>query len=406
MKNRDGTNRWYVLGLTAASLALSFAMPQICVSVMFKEISDELSLSPVEIGMVWGTVHLAGLFALFVGGLLADRYGAKRILVITCFLAGVGGALRGVSEDFLSLAASTFLFGFMASIMFAGAIKAAATLFAGRRFGTANGIMAAGTGFGFTLGAMISATLLSPFLGGWRAVFFFYGAVSVVVSLLWLLTVKEAERAGTSGSESRLSLRQTGAQVLQVKSVWLMGLALLGFVGCVQGMSGYLPLYLRESGWTAAGADGTLAAFTGVGAMAAIPITVLSDRLGLRKTIIIPGLVVIIAGVALLPIANMANSAMVWVIMIVMGTFRDAGMTLCNTMTVEAEGVGPIYSGTAIGLMHTISRVGPIISPPVGNSLAIINPGAPFFLWAAFGLLAAFSLSFIKETGRRKARIH
>jgi MFS family permease len=403
MRNGDGTNRWYVLGLTAASLALSFAMPQICVSVMFKEISDELSLSPVEIGVIWGTVHLAGLFALFVGGLLADRYGAKRILVITCFLAGVCGALRGVSEDFFSLAASTFLFGFMASIMFAGAIKAAATLFVGRRFGTANGIMAAGTGFGFTLGAMISATLLSPLLGGWRNVFFFYGAVSVVVSLLWLFTVKEAERAGTSGSEGRLSLRQTGAQVLQVKSVWLMGLALLGFVGCVQGMSGYLPLYLRESGWTAAGADGTLAAFTGVGATAAIPITVLSDRLGLRKTIIIPGLLVIIAGVALLPLVD---NAMVWVIMIVMGTFRDAGMTLCNTMTVEAEGVGPIYSGTAIGLMHTISRVGPIISPPVGNSLAIISPGAPFFLWAAFGLLSVFSLSFIKETGRRKARIY
>ncbi|HEY79036.1 MAG TPA: MFS transporter [Dehalococcoidia bacterium] len=405
MANRDVTNRWYVLGLAAASLALSFAMPQICVSVLFKEISQELSLSPVEIGVVWGTVHLAGLFVLFVGGLLTDRYGAKRILVITCFLAGVGGALRGVSGDFFSLVASTFLFGFMVSIMFAGAVKAAAILFSGRQFGTANGIMAAGMGFGFTLGAMISATLLSPLLGGWRNVFFFYGAVSVIVSLLWLFTVKEAGQSGASGSGSGLSLRQTVAQVLPVKSVWLMGLVLLGFVGCVQGMSGYLPLYLRESGWTAAGADGTLAAFAGVGAMAAIPIAVLSDRIGLRKAIIIPGLVVIITGVALLPVANMADSAIVWIIMIAMGIFRDASMTLCNTMTVEAEGVGPIYSGTAIGLMHTISRVGAVISPPLGNSMVIISPASPFLLWAAFGLLAVVSLSFVKETGRRKVRI-
>jgi cyanate permease len=401
MENRDGTNRWYVLGLVVASLCLAFAMPQICVSVLFKEISDELSLSPVEIGVVWGTPHLAGLFALLVGGMLADRYGAKRILFVTCFLAGAGSALRGVSGDFFSLVASTFLFGFMVSIMFAGTIKAAATLFSGRRFGTVNGIMAAGMGFGFTLGAMVSATILSPLLGGWRNVFFFYGAISIVISLLWLFTVKEAGQAGASGSGSRLSPGQTVGQVLRVRSVWFMGVALLGFTGCVQGMTGYLPLYLRESGWTAAGADGTLAVFSGVGATAAIPIALLSDRLGLRKAIIIPGLAVIIAGVALLPVVS---SAVVWVIMIAMGILRDASMTLCNTVTVETKEIGPLYSGTAIGLVHTISRFGPVISPPLGNSLVVISPGSPFFLWAAFGILAIVSLSFVRETGRGRVR--
>jgi MFS family permease len=399
MENRSGTNRNYVLGLAAATLALGFAMPQISVSVLFKEISVELNLSPVEIGMVWGAIHLAGLFALLIGGLLADRYGAKHIMVFTCLLAGVTGALRGVSVDFFSLVASTFLFGFMTSIMFAGTVKAVATLFAGQRFGTANSIMGSGMGIGFTSGAMISATVLSPVLGGWRHVFFFYGAMSIVIGLLWLVTVKEVDRAEASGPKSRFSIRQTVSQVLPVKFVWLMGLVMLGYVGCVQGMSGYLPLYLRESGWTAVSADGTLAVFTGVGAIVAIPIAMWSDRLGSRKIIVIFGAMITALGMALLPLVD---SAVVWIIMIVMGACRDASMALCNTMTVEAEGIGPLYSGTAIGLMHTISRFGPVISPPLGNSMAAIYPGSPFFLWSGFALLALVVLSFLKETGRRK----
>jgi MFS family permease len=403
MENRSGTNRNYVLALGAASLALVFAMPMICVSVLFKEISGELNLSPVEIGMVWAAIHLAGLFALLIGGLLADRYGAKRVLVITCFLAGASGALRGVSIDFFSLASSTFLFGFMTSIMFAGTVKAVATLFTGQRFGTANSIMGSGMGIGFTSGAMISATVLSPVLGGWRHVFFFYGAIAIVIGLLWLVTVKEVNRAGASGPKSQFSIRQTVSQVLPVKFVWIMGLGMLGYVGSVQGMSGYLPLYLRENGWNAVSADGTLAIFTGVGSVAAIPIAMWSDRLGLRKAVIIPGAIITALGMALLPLVS---SPVLWVIMIVMGACRDASMALCNTMTVEAEGIGPLYSGTAIGLMHTISRFGPIISPPLGNSMAAIYPGSPFFLWSGFALLALVSFSFLKETGWRKSRIY
>jgi MFS family permease len=182
-----------------------------------------------------------------------------------------------------------------------------------------------------------------------------------------------------------------------------MGLVMLGYVGCVQGMSGYLPLYLRESGWTAVSADGTLAVFTGVGAIVAIPIAMWSDRLGSRKIIVIFGAMVTALGVALLPLVD---SAVLWVIMIVMGACRDVSMALCNTMTVEAEGIGPLYSGTAIGLMHTISRFGPVISPPLGNSMAAIYPGSPFFLWSGFALLALVVISFLKETGRRKDRIY
>ncbi len=391
--------RWHVLTLAALTCTFAFAMPQICMTVLFKEISGDLGLSLVEVGVVWGIPPLAALFSVLAGGLLADRYGAKRTIGLACLLAGLAGAMRGVSGDFASLALTTFLFGLLIWVIPASVFKTTATWFSGRQLVVANGVVSAGMGLGFAVGAMISATILSPLLGGWRNVLFLLGGISVIVGLLWLFAVREPARLGLAGSEGSVPLRQAIGRVFPIKAVWLLGLTLLGYIGCTQGMIGYLPTYLRDTGWTVASADGTLAAFNGVSTLGAIPLALLSGRLGLRRVILFPVLLITVVGVALLPLVG---SAVVWVLMIMMGFARDGFMAICLTMGTEAKGIGVVYAGTAVGLMQTIFNVGSFIAPPLGNSLAEANSGFPFFLWAAFGLLALFAFYFVKETEWRR----
>jgi YNFM family putative membrane transporter len=162
---------------------------------------------------------------------------------------------------------------------------------------------------------------------------------------------------------------------------------------------GYLPTYLRDSGWTIASADGTVAAFNGVSTLGVIPLALLSERLGLRKVVVFPILFITIVGVALLPLVS---NAMLWVLMVIVGFARDGTMAIALTMSTEAEGIGVVYAGTAAGLAQTMLSLGSFISPPLGNSLANINSGFPFFLWAAFGLLALVAFCFVKETGWRR----
>jgi len=398
INNESRSNyRWYVLALAALTCTFVVTMQQICMAVLFKEISDDLGLSKVEVGTVWGIPPLAGLFVVLLGGLLADRYGAKRTMSAACLLAGLVGALRGVSGDFTSLALTTFFFGLAMWIIPASAFKTTATWFSGRQLVLANGIVSAGMGFGFTVGAMISATIMSPLLGGWRNVLFLYGGVSIIVGLLWLFMVREPARVGLAGSEGSVPLRQAVARVISIRSVWLLGLTLLGYAGCIQGMIGYLPLYLRESGWAIASADGTVATFNGVSTLGAIPLALLANRLGLRKVILIPVLLITAAGIALLPLVS---NVIVWVLMVIVGFARDGVFAICLTMSTQAEGVGVAYAGTAIGLTQTILNIGTFTSPPLGNSLASINPGFPFFFWAALAFVAFLAFSLVRETGR------
>ena len=98
--NGNSRYKWNVLAIAALTHTFAVAMPRICIPVLFQEISGDLGLSLVERGWIWGIVALGGILTVLPGGLLGDRFGVKRVLVVACFLGGIAGALRGTSDDF------------------------------------------------------------------------------------------------------------------------------------------------------------------------------------------------------------------------------------------------------------------------------------------------------------------
>lgn len=169
--NSKSNYRWYILVLGVLTHSMVVSMPRMASPVLFKEISTDLGLSLAQIGSVWGMTSVAGIFLALIGGLLTDKFGVKRTLTIACIAAGVCGALRGLSNSFLSLSITMFLIGIMATIIPNTVHKTAGVWFAGKRLGLANAILSIGMTMGSMAASMISATILSPLLHGWRNVF-------------------------------------------------------------------------------------------------------------------------------------------------------------------------------------------------------------------------------------------
>ena len=90
------------------------------------------------------------------------------------------------------------------------------------------------------------------------------------------------------------------------------------------------------------------------------------------------------AGIGLLSIVE---GAIIWVAVLMVGGVRDGYMAVFMTAATELPGVGSAYAGTAIGLAMTLSRIGGLIAPPLGNSLARFGARVPFILWAVMTLL-------------------
>ena len=366
--------------------------------VLFPEITKDLGLDLVQMGTIWGIAGLAGVFVSLASGVIGDRFGLRRVLIIACLLVGLTGALRGIATSFAMLTAFVFANGIVRAIIPITVTKAITTLFRGRNLGMAQGVGAMGMGLGLMLGPLISATVMSPLLGGWRNVMFLYGGISAAVAVFWFFARTQPDQdASENPRRATPSLRKDLPVLLKNKGIWLLGIAMLFRMGGINGMTGYLPTYLVDRGWGEASAGATLAVFYAVSTAAVIPISTLSDRIGRRKAIMLTAVVVMTIGLVLL---SFVGGPEVWIIMAVSGLFMDSFMAIIVTKLMETEGIGVQHAGIALGIMFTIAPIGGALAPPIGNSLASISPGFPFIFWAGMSVIAFIAILFVKETGR------
>jgi MFS family permease len=363
------TYKWYVLALAALTHTFCAAIPVMCLPVLFKDISEDLGLSLVQIGLVWGFVGLPGVATGLLGGDIGDRFGPRRTLSVICVLAGMVGALRGLSNSFFTLSMTILVFSTIMPIIPMNVHKTCGVWFSKRQLGLANGVVSMGMALGFMAGTMFSATILSPWLGGWRNVLFFYGAISILIGLLWRAT-RPAPRdvTGRTDQVAKRSFRENLSHVGKLRDVWLLGLYLLGVQGCIQGALGYLPLYLRGLGWVEAAADSAAGSFHLASMVFVIPLA-------------------------------FANDVFKWTAIILAGIVRDGSMAIFMTLLIETDGVGVAYASTASGLVLSLSALGKLIAPPLGNGLAeLISPGSPFVFWAALAAGGWLGLYFVRES--------
>ncbi|OGO19918.1 MAG: hypothetical protein A2144_12790 [Chloroflexi bacterium RBG_16_50_9] len=368
--------------------------------MLFQEISDDLGLNLVQIGWVWGITGLAGLFAAIPAGLFSDKFGVTRTLFFACLLQGIFSALRGTAGGFISLTTIVFFFGLFGVPMSFTTHQAAGKWFSGRQLGFANGVLAMGMGFGVTVGSMVNATLLSPLFGGWRNLMFVYGAIAVIISLLWF----KARRSPPGQGEvvkppNKVPFREALSHVIRIRALWLIAVAYMFIVGFGNGIIGYLPLYLRSIGWTAVSADGALATMSAASVVGVVPMAMLSDKIGLRKGIISMTILLSIIGGGLL--AAFAGPT-VWLSAAMIGLVREGVSAILITMIMETEGVGAAYSGTALGVSMSLAFLGNFLGPPIGNRLAVINPSFAFIFWSGLAVVALIIFQFVRETGWKK----
>lgn len=379
--------KWYILSLAMLSYFLVAGMSRMCMPVLFKDISIDLDLSMLAIGTVWGMDPLAGVLVGLPAGLLADRFGMKYTMAVICIFAGVFGALRGLSENFISMASTMFLFGSVAATVPSVVPKIAAVWFSGRELGRANAALNVILAVGSMVATMCSATLFAVWLGGWRPVMYVIAIPCVLLGFMWWLTAREpAEGELPLRPVTTIPLGEALSKVIHSKEVWIMGYIALCNYGASMGTSGFLPIYLRDIGWSPTAADSAMTVLSGVSCVGVIPMALLSERLGSRKGVLLLGTSIMTLTLFLIP--HLGTSG-VWLMLIINGFLRSSTFTLLTLMIYEMKSIGRNLSGSAVGLMNTMGMFGAFAAPPIGNSLTGWDIGMPFYFWA---LLSAVSL--------------
>ena len=387
--------KWLILALSTFTFTFVVAMPQMSLPVLFAEISDDLGLSLVQVGWIWGIGSVLGILVGIIGGSIGDRFGPRRTLAVACVLMGIAGAARGLSSGFASLAVTTLITGLAQWSIPMNIHKTCGVWFPKEKLGMANGIVSMGMALGFLCGSFLAATILSPLLGGWRHVLFAYGVVAILFGIFWWRT---QEKTGNEDalSEHKTDFRKAVLHVMQSRNVWLFCIATACVSGCVNGMLGFLPLYLRNLGWAPVAADSTLASFHAMSMVFAIPVALLSDRLGSRRGMLMAAAALICLGTGLL---GVVGGALIPAAVLMAGISRDGFMAITMTAIIEVKGIGARFAGTAIGLNLSVMGIANVFSPPIGNWLERFGPGVPFLFWASLVGVSLLCYLFVQRTG-------
>lgn len=186
------------------SLSMLLYIDRVAISTARTPVSEAFNLSDTQFGWVLSSFALG--YALFQtpAGLLADRYGARRVLALIVALWSVFTALTGLAWSFASLLLFRFLFG----VAEAGAYPTCARAFYAwlptAERGLAQGINFSGSRLGAAFALPAVAWLIVT--AGWRGAFGILGALGVAWAFAWYAWFRNtpAEHPGVSEAERQL----------------------------------------------------------------------------------------------------------------------------------------------------------------------------------------------------------
>ncbi len=227
--------RWWALVAIAASV-LVVGLDLTVLNLALPTIATDLHASASDLQWISDAYSLVLAAVMLPAGLLGDRFGRKKVLIIALVLFGASSAACAYAVGTAELIAARAVLGIGASAVFPLSLSVIPVLFAPQERQRAIALMASATFISFPIGPIVGGYLLDHFW--WGSVFL----INVPVVVLALVAV--AFLLPESRSEQRPSVDYLG---VILSSAGLAGLT-YGFIKAGQ------------DGWTDAAALGTIAA--------------------------------------------------------------------------------------------------------------------------------------------------
>ena len=323
-------------------------------------------------------------------GWLCDRFSVYKLLALGILLWAGSTLLMGFAGGFTSLLVLRVMLGVGESLAFPGSSKIIARHVPPERRGVANSALAMGIALGPAVGTLAGGLMVAHW--GWRAMFFVFGALT----LLWLAPWRRAVRAI---SDERRYDHGAAVPVAAVISKWpLWSMSIVHSLGnyCFYFLLAWLPLYLTKSrGFSIT--EMTFLASLGYAVQGACAFVYghFSDwwtRSGRSEAAVRRWMMVAsqtLAAVSILALAY-AHSAVEIGILLCLAGAASASLSM-NLYAVAQMFAGPRASGTWVGVQNSFGNLsgifGPIVTGIIVDRAGYENAFILTAAVAAFGAL-------------------
>jgi predicted MFS family arabinose efflux permease len=381
----DRSNSPGYQALLTALLSLNFGIvlfDRNAISFLMPFIQPELGINNTQVGILAGALSLTWAVSALGIGVLADRFGSrKKLLILTTVAFSLCSFLSGIAASFVMLLGARLLMGLAEGGIMPISQSMIATEVSHKHRGAAMGFA---QGFGSSLmGSFVAPVVLVAFATayGWRESFFLAGVPGLLAALLMFMLIRPPRDAAMP--QARAAKTGSMREVLAERNIVLCVLIGILLVSYLVVTWAFMPLYLTQVRNYDAQTMGWLMGALGISAtIASFGIPALSDYVGRRVLTIVLSLVGLI-----LPLAALYFTGSTWGL----AALFFIGWTVTGTFplfmaTIPSESVSPTQVASALGLCMGVSEIlGGVLSPLIAG-YAADRMGLQAPLWMLFGL--------------------
>ncbi len=413
-----------VWGLGAMLYLIGF-FQRVAPAVISDELSLAFDLSAASLGNLSAFYFYSYVAMQIPTGLLADRWGPRRLLSLGALVAAMGTVVFAVAPNGGIAGIGRLLVGGSVAVAFVGMLKLASHWLPLKQYAMASGVAL----FAGICGAVFAGVPLQMSVAaiGWRAVMVAMALFTALlaVTIWWLVRDDPLERGYRSHApEHHESSVQLGVwagllEVMAYRNTWLLALVPGGIVGCLLSFAGLwgVPFLTSHYGLTPVGAATMTSTLMVAWALGGPVFGALSDRIGARKLPYVFGTWVVLIGWVVVVYVPGLPVWLLTAVLVIIGFFSGC---MIVGFAFAKESVPISLAGTVSGVVNSGVMSGPmLLQPAVGWMLDRMWQGqeqagvrvydlaayqAGFNLMLAWAVLAALLILFTRETRCRQTQ--
>ena len=326
------------------------------VSPLGPQVMQQYGLTADQLPLLFSAPMIPSIFLSLFAGLLIDKIGPKQIVGAGLIFTTIGCLIRVVASSYAMLLVGTMLTGISACFMMVGAAKILAGFYGPEGVNSKMGILMASSTIGMTI-----AMATSAYFPGVRSAFIFGCILALAGTVLWFAFMKNPESDASADGVGGPSLGECLRVVLKSPGVWLVSLGLAFIMGANVTISSYTPTVLGMKGIdaTTAGYLGSCITLGNFAGCFVAPACV--AKVGRQKPVLIAFALLAAIGVAFA--WQLPNVATLAIGLFLAGMFLGGMIPMMMSLPVQLEEVGPVFAGTAGGILSMVQVIGAVCLP-------------------------------------------
>ncbi len=415
-KTQSRTSKWLVIFSLVFAGEMIFSLPFHVARFFRPTLLSAFNLTNSNFGDILSVYGIMAMLAYFPGGIIADRFSARKLMSASLFATALGGVYMTFMPHHLGLGILYGYWGITTIFLFWAAMIKATREWGGKlNQGKAFGILDGGRGLAAATIATIAVFILSRVfpddinslsdhdrIAALKSVIWLYVFMTSVAGLfVWFIIPENTQNNKTKYANPLNGMRE----VIHNRNVWLQAIIVVSAYCGYKGLDYYSLYAVDVLGMNELEAARFMSITAYLRPVSAVTAGFIVDRLSAKKVIIVSFILLIISYTILSilnPESNIANIIFTNIIITFMGVYALRGVYFA---LIQETKIPARITGTAVGLISLIGYTPDVFFNSIAGRILDGNPGFTgyqnYFIMLAgisiLGLLATFALATSKK---------